>query len=116
MAARNPLTLFLVGTLLFGCRPPESIPAAEGSIVTLHYTIKSGETFVDSTETRGAVTVRLGKDDGLLAGLREGTLGMKPGEERAFNISPDEGFETGAWAGRMLQARVKVVAVRRDKP
>ncbi len=116
MAARNTIAVLLAAAALFACRPHDTIPAKIGRIVTLHYTLKGGETFIDSTETKGAVTVRLGKGDGLLVGIRKGVIGLKPGEERAFNIPPEEGFLEGAWSGRVIQARVKVVAVRPGKP
>ncbi|PCI40114.1 MAG: hypothetical protein COB53_01925 [Elusimicrobia bacterium] len=112
MAARFAVILSLAAFSLFACRAPDGIPAQLGRVVTLHYTLKSGDAFAASTETKGAVTVRLGNNDGLLVGLRKGLLGMKPGEERAFNIAPEEGFSDGPWKGILLQARVKIEAVR----
>jgi len=115
MVTRNAVAIIVAAAALFACRAPDAIPAKVGRVVTLHYTVKHGDTFIDSTETKGAVTVLLGEKDGLLVGLRKGVVGMKAGEERAFSIPPEDGFLEGAWSGRLLQARVKVVSVQTEK-
>lgn len=116
MAARHALIAIAAAALAGGCRPAPSLPAAEGRVVTFHYTLKSAGMFIDSTETKGPQTAVLGEGDGLILGLRKGLVGMRPGEERAFSIPPEDGFPDGGWADRVLQARVKVVAVReRDR-
>jgi FKBP-type peptidyl-prolyl cis-trans isomerase 2 len=114
MASRYALTAVLAAGFLAGsgCRRAEPLAAGEGRVVTFHYTLKAAESFVDSTETKGPQTIVVGEKDGLIPGLRKGLIGMKPGEERAFSIPPEEGFSEGGWSNRVLQARVKILAVR----
>ncbi|PJB24313.1 MAG: hypothetical protein CO113_14460 [Elusimicrobia bacterium CG_4_9_14_3_um_filter_62_55] len=114
MAARYALILLAAAgwAIPSGCRDEPKLAAAEGRIVTFHYTLKAAGMFIDSTETKGPQTAELGEGDGLILGLRKGLLGMRAGEERVFSIPPEDGFPEGGWAGRVLQARVKVLAVR----
>ena len=114
MAARD--ALILAAALSSACAREAPRPAVSGDVVTLHYTLKAGAAFIDSTETKGAATVVLGRG-GLIPGLARGVVGMRAGEERAFNIAPEDAFglyesSSVPWSGRVISARVKVLEVR----
>jgi FKBP-type peptidyl-prolyl cis-trans isomerase SlpA len=66
-----------------------------GSRVTLHFAIKLDDGVpVDSTFEKQPATFTIG-DGSLLPGFEQTLFGLKAGDQRSFEISPEQGFGQG---------------------
>ena len=69
---------------------------AQDSEVTLHFTLKlpNGDV-VDTTTNKAFVTFKVG-DGSLLPGFEQPLFGLKAGDQRTFEIEPENGFGPGS--------------------
>jgi FKBP-type peptidyl-prolyl cis-trans isomerase SlpA len=81
-----------------------NIVIAEGTTVTLHFSIKiEGDNVVDSTFDQEPATFTVG-DGNLLAGFEESLLGLSSGAKEVFTILPEKGF------GQRNPANIQTIA------
>lgn len=67
----------------------------QDSQVTLHFTLKlPGGEVVDSTLEKQPATFKVG-DGSLLPGFEQALYGLKAGDKRSFEITPEQGFGPG---------------------
>ncbi|MCL5041431.1 MAG: FKBP-type peptidyl-prolyl cis-trans isomerase [Gammaproteobacteria bacterium] len=67
----------------------------QDSQVTLHFTLKlPGGEVVDSTLDKQPATFKAG-DGSLLPGFEQALYGLKAGDKRSFEITPEQGFGPG---------------------
>jgi FKBP-type peptidyl-prolyl cis-trans isomerase 2 len=81
----------------------------EGKMVTLEYTITTdkGEN-IESSAGRGGPLVFLFGKSGMLPGLDEGLRGMELGEEKEFDLPPEQAFGTVDSGPEMTIHRTKL--------
>ncbi len=68
----------------------------QNSEVTLHFTVKlpNGDV-VDTTTNKAPATFKVG-DGSLLPGYEQALFGLKAGDQRSFEIEPENGFGPGS--------------------
>jgi FKBP-type peptidyl-prolyl cis-trans isomerase 2 len=81
----------------------------EGKVVTLEYTITTdkGEN-IESSAGRGGPLVFLFGKSGMLPGLDEGLRGMELGDEKEFDLPPEQAFGTVDSGPEMAIPRTKL--------
>lgn len=80
--------------LMIGVSPvaAEERMAKDGDVVEIHYTGKlEDKTVFDSSEKRDPLKFTLG-EKGIIPGMNNAVLGMKPGESKTVTIPPDQAY------------------------
>lgn len=64
---------------------------ADGNVVKLHYTLTVEGKVVDNTREREPFMFLVGAEQ-VIPGFENAIIGMKVGEKKSFQVSPDEGY------------------------
>jgi FKBP-type peptidyl-prolyl cis-trans isomerase SlyD len=64
---------------------------ADGNVVKLHYTLTVEGKVVDNTREREPFAFQAGSNQ-VIPGFEKALMGMKVGEKKSFQVSPDEGY------------------------
>ncbi len=63
----------------------------DGNKVTLHYTGRTGKDVFDTSVGRTPLAFTVGKHQ-VIKGFEDAVLGMKKGEKKTFDVTPEEGY------------------------
>jgi FKBP-type peptidyl-prolyl cis-trans isomerase 2 len=122
-----------------GAKKGVTAVVAQGKTVTVNYTLKVDGKVVDSSKGKQPIQFTVGKQQ-MIPGFEKALMGMKIGEKKSFNVSPEEAYgkvnpkaiqsipksklpaDIKPAPGMVLQARdksgrggpVKIVEVRKD--
>ena len=69
----------------------ESNMVSDGSTVKVHYTLKVEDEVVDSSEGKDPLEFKVGSHQ-VIPGFEKSVIGMKKGDEKSFEISPEDGY------------------------
>jgi FKBP-type peptidyl-prolyl cis-trans isomerase 2 len=64
---------------------------SEGKQVKVHYTLKVDGEVVDSSKEREPLEVKIGSQQ-VIPGFEKALMGMKAGEKKSFQVTPEEGY------------------------